>query len=148
MAMNNSPTKKVHFPIARDGDGFPPVDEETLWASKLPSGLYKLDNIPFFAKGVSCSDEVEADLVDGRLWFNSVAKRGGHSTIRIAVNDVGEVPSVREDLRRLGCATELSHLPRLVAVDIPGDVGRDQLDRFLREGLASDRFDYEDADPH
>ncbi len=46
-------------------------------------------------------------------------RASGHSTIRLWFTSASDVPEVRDELKRIGCASELSDLPRLVAVDIP-----------------------------
>ena len=37
-----------------------PSDKETLWAESVGPDLYRLDNIPFYAKGIALDDIVEA----------------------------------------------------------------------------------------
>jgi hypothetical protein len=34
-------------------DGYPPEEWESLWAIPLYASLFKIDSIPFFAKGLS-----------------------------------------------------------------------------------------------
>lgn len=138
--------QKVYFPIESDGDGYPPVQGENLWAMVLADGLYRLDNVPFFARGVSLGDDIKAEIVNGTPTYAGVAHRGGHSTIRVAIADEQDVQGIRDDLRRLGCSTELSHLPRLISCDIPPDVGTDDVLRYLESGRAGGRIDYEVAD--
>ncbi len=42
---------KIVFELQQDEDGYPPVTRESLWATPTDGGLYRLDNIPFFAHG-------------------------------------------------------------------------------------------------
>jgi hypothetical protein len=51
---------KIAFPLDRDEDGYPPDDVETLWGWETKPGLYCIDNIPFFVKGISPGDVVSA----------------------------------------------------------------------------------------
>lgn len=50
--------KKISFELEPDADGYPPDRRESLWASEEEIGLYRIDNIPFYAKGISSGDVV------------------------------------------------------------------------------------------
>ncbi len=45
----------------------------------------------------------------------------------------------------MGCSSELSELPRLVAVDIPADVEYRGVREFLEQGEADGEFEYEEG---
>jgi hypothetical protein len=51
-----------------------------------------------------------------------------------------------DELKRLGCDGEGSHLPKLCAVDVPPQVSYDSVLQFLNEGAARDVFDTSSAD--
>jgi|GEM_PF-3476506 len=82
---------------------------ESLWARATDEG-FVLDNIPFYAGSVSCEDVVRGEMRDGQLWFAGLVRAGGHSTVRMQAR-------VRAQLREMGCPSEGSDLPGLVAVD-------------------------------
>src|SRR5260221_6074103 len=114
---------KVWFKIQQDEDGYPPVQVESLWARPFDEGKYVLDNIPFFARGVSWRDMISASQgADGNKWFSGVVNPSGHSTIRIVMfRNSGARPleervaELRGRFAAVGCSTELSHLPGLFA---------------------------------
>ncbi len=81
---------KIWFELDEDWHG---SSTETLWAQKVGKEQYRLDNSPFYAKGVSFGDIVTATERDGRLKFNSVVKRGGHSTYRVIVDHIKMPPT-------------------------------------------------------
>lgn len=56
-----------------------------------------------------------------------------------------DVPAVRALFKQLGCSTELSHLPRLLAVDVPPSVSLDELKEVLNSGREQGRWGYEEA---
>jgi hypothetical protein len=128
--------------------GTPPVKEvESIWAVPTEEG-FEIDNIPFFAREIALGDVVSAKRdVDGFLRYEALLKPSHHSTVRLwfATGKEAEVPRVRQELRDLGCPSELSDLPRLVAVDIPADVEyptvRHLLDAYERDGL----LEYEES---
>jgi hypothetical protein len=49
---------KIAFELVQDEDGYPPDRWETMWAIEIEPGLFSIDNIPFFARGVSPGDVV------------------------------------------------------------------------------------------
>lgn len=44
---------KVVVALEQDEDDYPPATYENLWARPVEAKLYKIDNIPFFAMGIS-----------------------------------------------------------------------------------------------
>jgi len=80
---------------------------ETMWATTINAekGLYKLDNIPFYAS-VSCDDIVfaEYDQDEERLTYRKTIEHSGNSTIQVVVVNE-EIPAndLREICNNLGC---------------------------------------------
>ncbi|MBD8513368.1 DUF4265 domain-containing protein [Photobacterium sp. GJ3] len=119
-------------------------ETESLWT--LPDGKgFKLDNIPFYVKGVSLGDVVSAEEVDGCLYMKELLEPSGHSTVRIWFASDQEVQSVRETLESMGCSSEVSDQPRLIAVDIPPTISYDEIRAYLDEGESNGKWDYEEA---
>ena len=123
------------------------TEVEAMWASRTSEG-YKIDNIPFYARGISAEDIVSASPdADGMLRFGALVVPGQHSTIRLwfAKDSESEVDRIRQELRDMGCSSELSDLPRLVAVDIPPTVPyhivKNALDSYETEGV----LEYEES---
>jgi hypothetical protein len=136
---------KVRFPLEQDEDGYPPASDELLWAQLVSSGVYRVDNIPFFVRGISLGDEVCVDTVHGELVYRSVHRQGGHRTIRLLVGDETQVPRIRDELRAIGCSSELSHIPILVAVDVPRDVSAAVIRAYLDRSMHAGTFEYEEG---
>ncbi|HEX8434618.1 DUF4265 domain-containing protein [Archangium sp.] len=136
---------KILFHLEQDEDGYPPVSAETVWAIAVGEGLYKIDNIPFFATGVAVEDIVSAKPDAGQLLYQEVVHPSGHSTLRVVVYKHDEVPEVRGIFKQLGCSTEQSHLRGLIAIDVPPSASWDELKRMLDTGREQDRWDYEEA---
>lgn len=132
---------KVLFEIARDNGTH---DVESVWAVPTDGG-YRLDNIPFYAVGVACGDVVAAARdADGTLRYTDVVAPSGHSTIRLWFGDAGHVQDVRDELRAMGCDSELD-LSRLVAVDVPPDVPYERIRNYLDAKESALVFEYEEA---
>ena len=49
---------------------------------------------------------------------------------------------VRQQVVQFGCTSELSHLPRYVAVDVPPDVDRVGVKGMLEAGEAAGKWEY------
>ena len=104
--MSNDPLAKVLFRVP-DEDGGASV--ETLWATPLGNDLYKLDNSPFYAYGVSWEDTVFApiDPQDGLPAFHSIVKKSGNRTVRVIfdppVSSGNASDHVLQGLLALGC---------------------------------------------
>lgn len=83
---------------------------ETLWATTInaENGLYKLDNIPFYAP-VSCEDVVFAtfDEDEQKLVYKQTIEHSGNSTIQVVILDKNIATNdVREIFNELGCESE------------------------------------------
>lgn len=141
----NEATGRVAFRLIPDEDGYPPADWEHLWAIRRPDGNFQLDNTPFFAQGVSLGDVVATVPDEGMNVFHAVVERSGHSTIRVILFDESQVESLRSALRQRGCPSELSHVPGLVAIDIPPTVTLSDIRQYLDAGVADGLWDYEEA---
>ena len=136
---------KVLFHLEQDEDSYPPASVESLWALPKGDGLFQVDNIPFFATGVAVGDIVLATQEEGAILFQEVVQASGHSTLRVAISEAGDVPAVRALFEQKGCSVEQSHLPRLIAVDVPASIPLGSLRPILVAGQEQGRWDYEEA---
>jgi hypothetical protein len=131
--------------LEQDEDGYPPTTEESLWVRPLEEGLFQVDNIPFFAWDIALDDVVAADPEESVWRFRKVVRRSGHATLRLLLYDVAEVPAVIERFAKLGCLSERSHIPGLIALDVPPSTPWAEVKRLLVEGEAKDLWGYEEA---
>jgi|SRR5579884_465712 len=145
MSATSSDHVKIIFRLQRDEEGYPPVDEESLWAVPVGKRRFKIDNIPFFVVGISADDIVEADKRDAGYYFQRVVVPSGHSTIRVLCMDASNVGDLRKKLEELGCTSEGSHLPRLFAVDVPPEAPWSNVIAFLKETEESGLIEYEEG---
>ena len=138
-------THKVAFELKQDEDGYPPVSVETLWASQVGPDLFRLDNIPFYAREVSSEDVVRTEVKFGRNVFQEVVHPSTNSVFRIFVTAESDVPAARASFKYLGCESELSNIPKLFAVEVPGIVPFGPVATLLDDGLEGKRWEYEEA---
>jgi hypothetical protein len=145
---------KVHFDLSQDENGYPPVTSESIWAVPLGQLHFRLDNIPFFVCGVSCFDVILARLdVNGLLKYVRLLETGGHSTLRVlfyeSTSDTRpmdeRVRELRSTFRNLMCTSELSHIPRLISVDVPPEVNLNRVLCILDAGENQELWEYEEA---
>lgn len=137
--------EKIAFRLERDEQGYPPADWEHLWAEAMPDGLFRIDNTPFFVRGVSIGDVVTAREEDAMLVFQEVVHPSGHSTIRVVVPNVADMQTVQETLQAFGCAIEMSHLPNLLSVDVPENADYTAVRAYLEQGERDTRWEYEEG---
>jgi len=143
--MEDENYKKISFELEQDENGYPPDRWENLWAYETEQGLYSVDNIPFYVKGISSGDVVSAESDGEQLIFKKLVRPSPNSVVRLYVSDAGAVQAARDSFRALGCESELSNLPKLVAVEIPGNVSFDPVGNLLAEGAASGRWEYQEG---
>jgi Domain of unknown function (DUF4265) len=120
-------------------------ETETMWAIER-NDCYELDNIPFYVMELALGDVVAAQPdASGLLRYSGLVRPSGHSTIQLWFSNESDVKPIREELRKMGCASEVSDRPRLVAVDIPPNVPYEKVKAFLDEGEHAERFEYQEA---
>jgi hypothetical protein len=140
-----NPARKVVFHLTPDEDGYPPADSEGMWARPLSNGNLKIDNIPFYAIGISSDDEISADEVNGELRFKKLIRPSGNSTFRIMLTDPSRIEPTRAHLRKLGCQSEFNQIVGLLAVEVPENVDIHPFLAFIVDAKARDELDYEEA---
>ena len=117
---------------------------ESAWALQIGSN-YQLDNILFYASEYSLGDIVSAEEREGELYVTGLIQESGHSTIRILFTREESVADTRSELEALGCSSEISNLPFLVAVDIPPNISYSKIKQFLGNGVEKEKWGYEEA---
>jgi hypothetical protein len=125
-------------------DGYPPEEWEGLWAIRVGDRRFKIDNIPFYAKSISCDDIVEAEKVENEYIFCRVVSPSDNSTIRVVIYDLTVENIVRSDLITLGCSIEGSGTPGLIAVNVPRESLENVLG-FLDKAFADEKLDFEEG---
>lgn len=90
------------------------LEEETverMWATVVDRdrGLFKLDNIPFYAQSVASEDIVfaEYDETEKMLTFREIKEHSGNSTIQVVIMDKNtEINEIRNIFKKFGCPSE------------------------------------------
>ncbi|MBV8685147.1 MAG: DUF4265 domain-containing protein [Alphaproteobacteria bacterium] len=125
-------------------DGYPAEEWEGIWALQLEDGHFQIDNIPFYARNLSCDDIVEAAQDGGNYIFKGVVNPSDNSTIRAVVYDLGDEASVRRDLINLGCSIEGTGTPGMIAINVPKK-SVEQVVAFLNRAFADEKLDFEEG---
>jgi len=149
MRNDNDPVyQKIVFELEVEelGDGryYPPVGWESVWAIPLHEGLFQVDNVPFYIRGISFGDIISTGVIAGELRFKELIHPSGHSTVRVFVGQQEDMEKIRQSLRDLGCSIE-GVTPHLIAVDIPPAVRFDAVVAILTEGEKTGLWEYEEA---
>lgn len=135
---------KVEFRMT-DEDG--ETDVETLWATPMGKDLYRLENSPWFAYGVSFLDIVRAKAADeGFPVFEAVAEKSGNRTVRIILDPPAETGNnsaeILDELVVLGASYEGMN-SKYMAVNIEAHVDFGRVCEFL----TNRSIQWEHADP-
>lgn len=136
---------KVIFPIEKDEDGYPPVEYEGVWAQKISSSIYKIDNIPFFTYDACVDDEIAVVKKGDEYWFERNVKPSENSLLRIIYYSRADHQSVRDSLSAIGCDSERLGDLKIISVNVPDakklEEAREILDRLEDQELIT----YEEA---
>lgn len=136
---------KIFFDLDRDDD-YPPFEVESVRAVKIVDGMFRIDNIPFYVRGIALGDVVRATLTgNGALHFDSIAKTSGHSTLRIVFFEANVRDYVCKELEALGCQWEGAYEPSLIAVDVPPSSNLAAVLKILVDGCENGFLDYEEG---
>jgi hypothetical protein len=127
-------------------------ESELLWARPVDAAAYVLDNIPFYAYGLSCEDVVAASATNEShlLNFECVLRQGGHSTYRAIVSEslseqkAADYEHLYHGLLDLGCRIERAD-SRLFAVDVPPQANIYAAYDVLLLGQEEGIWDFEEA---
>jgi hypothetical protein len=121
---------------------------ETLWVIPwFTINKYQVRNIPFYAKGISLDDIIEANEIEGVKYFLSVVKSSGHSTYRVFLRE-----SISEDifdlywmpLKKIGCTYEKA-FNRFYSIDVPADTDIHDTYSLLADGEKNHIWDFEEG---
>lgn len=148
-AGNQERTVKVVFNL--DPDSWHAHSSESLWAQATGDGTYRLENVPFFVKGVSYHDVVRAARNEnGELGFLDVQSRGGYSTCRVVITSADHdrrdsATKALAALEDLGCELERAEMGEalIFAVSIPPQCSIDAVFDVLEAGERDDMWKWE-----
>jgi len=120
---------------------------ESLWARPNGGNRFRLENIPFYAYGVSYHDVVSTVIEEALPFFQGVLERGGHSTYRIFLPEAISEEKFEEywnGLGSLGCTYERG-TDYLIAVDVPPEVDIYTAYEALERGVNAGVWDFEEG---
>ncbi len=141
---------KVRFELEPDEDGWPPVGGESLWAFPLGGNRYRLDNTPWFVRGASCYDIVEAIAPDADSVpvVQQVVEHSGHLTVRVLLLDDRSLDSIARviaEFNSLGVDCEGDQDHGLIALDVPPSTRLAPVKDYLNDGQVNGRWDVEEG---
>lgn len=120
---------------------------ETVWAERLSNDLFRIRNVPFYAKELSVEDVVSTEYRDGNYHLKFITQRGGHSTYRIFLEEsiINEVfKQYWNPLEKIGCTYEKGK-GRLIAVDVPPQANIYETYKFLENGEQNNIWEFEEG---
>ncbi|MFK0169082.1 DUF4265 domain-containing protein [Streptomyces sp. NPDC090306] len=141
---------KIHFRLDVGEDDWPPASVESLWAVDLGDGQVRLDNVPFFVRGVACGDVVAVRPDgDGQLWAGEIVRRSENCTVRLIVTRDGGSAAARQGVLRafdrLGVEGEGIERFGMVALDVPPAADLGKVRKLLDHGVAEEWWHMEEG---
>jgi Domain of unknown function (DUF4265) len=144
----DAPLFKLILPLGDNAwHGF---ESETVWVQGLSDRTLLLRNSPFFAKGLSNLNVVDAKVENNELVFAGVRSKGGHSTYRLMVGNAVSDTRFQErwkELAALGCTYEsFSGVDlKLYTVDVPPASNVEAIYVVLQAGERNGIWDFEEG---
>ena len=121
---------------------------ESIWAVPLGNDKYRVQNVPFYAYGISYDDIVLAKPNEnGQLIVQNVPERGRHSTYRVILNPGTtdkDFENAWDKLGDLGSTYERA-TDRLIAVDVPPETDIYEAYAALESGEKAGVWGFEEA---
>jgi Domain of unknown function (DUF4265) len=139
----------VELMIVELGEGAVHLGREGLWVRHLVDNVYVLDNIPSYAYGIDCNDEVYAEPVGDDLVFKGIRDRKGHSVYRVAfdmknLDSLNYINEFLENIKNFGCHFEGCG-GRLFAIDVSPGVDVHSLYKYLQNGDDKGLWEFEEG---
>lgn len=138
---------KVFWKLEQDEDEWPPFADENIWCTEIDPNIFKLLNVPYFAKGVAWGDVVFVRKKKGVLWFDAVKQRSGYATVHVMSFDEQKSQQLLAWAKDNDCVAELAFDGTYFALGIPPKVPRETWWAFLKglESLEDDGLEFEIA---
>jgi hypothetical protein len=120
---------------------------EMLWARRVAEGEYELRSTPLFTSGLAWGDIVTAhsESPNGHPLVDGVARRGGHSTLILAIDPdtLGrQFERAWKPLAKQGCTWDaMSEILR--AIDVPPEANRRKVSKALEWGRVTEVWTYD-----
>src|SRR5437016_4416599 len=111
---------EIYIRLHKDELGYPPGQWEQLKVEQTQDpDIFRIKNIPFYARGLAWEDEVCVTTSEEGYYpvFNSVVKRSGYSTVRLWISEGEERQELIDYFTKR--ETFLEFNGRLVALAIP-----------------------------
>jgi len=147
---------EIWFRIEKDEDGYPRSknwEQLLAWPVRESDRCFCIESIPFFVKGISRGDFVQAKLSEnsevqeGEFFeFESIAERSGHNTYRLLLREKhSDDPELtQKELLEKGLLLEIED-DDFFAVDVPPSVNQKEIDDYLIVEAESGRWGLQDG---
>ena len=124
-------------------------DTENFCGTKVEKLIYRIENVPFYVKGVSFDDLVLVGINDnGEFIFEKVLKKSGHSTYRIYLlknNQQVNFEKYWKLLEMIGCTYEKA-FERFYSIDVPPSTNIYEAYNLLDVGEKAGVWEFEEGD--
>jgi Domain of unknown function (DUF4265) len=108
---------------------------------------YIIDNIPFVAKRIALGDAIKAEYEadENAYYFDDFVSVSGNTTVRLYFSDDTLIEVVKNQLIEMGCETETFLARKILAVNVPYNLGYKPVKEYLDEGELQEKWEYEES---
>jgi hypothetical protein len=139
--------KKVKLVVPLDDPNGPAA--ENIWVRHVEDNTFRVCNVPTHAYDLSNEDTIEAHKADdGRLTFDKIVERGGHSTYRIIPAsdvDTGTFADRWDELEKAGCSYESTTGNVRYAIDVAPKADIHAVYAILEKGESDGVWEFEEG---
>lgn len=120
--------RRVTLTIELTSDaGWPPYATETVPGHLLADDVAEIAGIPLYADGFAVGDRVRVTPVGDALHVAEIVGPGRHSTVRVVAVDAASLAVAVDLVAAAGFESRASDVPAVLAVDVPGSAGLEDL---------------------
>jgi Domain of unknown function (DUF4265) len=135
---------KISYPV--ESDAWDGASSEGIWVKLVKAlpphrAIVEVRNIPSSTRSLSFGDKISVVYNEGRVKFEAIVERGGHSTYLVFIENKSlDASRMLDALKAMGCVWEEGphRGGKLYAVDVPPEVNvhdvHEILDKGRREG--------------
>ncbi len=136
--MHGTPNAGKVKAVSHDGDLVklvlrgPDGEVETPWAERVGEREFRLDNLPWFAYGISDDDVVEADPTEseGTFEFVRVLRPSGNHLVRVIIENESHMEALLGPIVEMGCHYEAA-TRKFIAISVPSSVSLEDVTTYL-----------------
>lgn len=125
--------EKITLKVLEEGADISGVDTERVWSTRVEEGLYRIENIPFYASGFSFGDVVYVSDRTLAVLPGDIVEFSNYSTVLVLVMNPERQSEYIKFSERWGCSSESSMERKSFIMSVPADTNLKELIKDLEK---------------